>query len=105
MVFEYRYYQLDEDGYLSPHPYSENNDVNFNNWNLDLRYVSQFTRGSELVALYRNTIENQNDRSYLSFGENLSELLDQPYGHLLSIKVIYFLDYNNVKSWLKKENS
>ncbi|WKK64725.1 DUF5916 domain-containing protein [Lutimonas zeaxanthinifaciens] len=105
VAYEDQYYQLDEDGYLSPHPYSENNDVNFNNWNLDLRYVWQFTRGSELVALYRNTIENQNDRSYLSFGENLSELLDQPYGHLLSIKVIYFLDYNNVKSWLKKENS
>jgi len=100
-----QHYELEDDGYLTEHPYDENNDLNFNNWNLDLRYVWQFTRGSEFVALYRNTIQNEDDRSDLSFGENLSELLEQPYGHLLSIKLIYYLDYNNLKHWIKKPNS
>jgi len=100
-----QYYELEDDGYLTEHPYDENNDLNFNNWNLDLRYVWQFTRGSEFVALYRNTIQNEDDRSDLSFGENLSDLLEQPYGHLLSIKLIYYLDYNNLKHWIKKPNS
>lgn len=102
VAYEDDYYQLTDEGQLDPHPYSEENDLNFNNWNFDLRYVWQFTRGSELVALYRNTIESEDERSDLSWGENLSELLDQPFGHLLSIKVIYFLDYNNVKQWFRK---
>ena len=105
VAYEDDYYELGEDGYLYPHPYSENNDLNFNSWNLDLRYVWQFTRGSELVALYRNSIQSDDDRSYLSFGENLGDLLEQPNGHLLSIKLIYFLDYNNIKRWVKKDNS
>ncbi len=105
VAYQEQYYELGEDGYLSTHPYNENNDLNFNSWNLDLRYVWQFTRGSELVALYRNSIQSDDDRSFLSFGENLSELLEQPSGHLLSVKLIYFLDYNNVKRWVKKDNS
>jgi len=105
VAYQDQYYELQEDGYLTPHPYQDNNDLNFNSWNLDLRYVWQFTRGSELVALYRNSIQSDDDRSYLSFGENLRDLLEQPNGHLFSIKVIYFLDYNNVKRWMKKGNS
>ncbi|MGI9531777.1 DUF5916 domain-containing protein [Lutimonas sp.] len=105
VAYQDQYYELGEDGYLIEHPYNENNDLNFNNWNMDLRYVWQFTRGSEFVALYRNTIQNEDDRSDLSFGENLSDLLEQPYGHLLSVKLIYYLDYNNLKHWVKKKNS
>ena len=105
VAYQDQYYELGEDGYLLPHPYNENNDLNFNNWNLDLRYIWQFTRGSELVALYRNSIHSENDRSYLSFGENLSEFLEEPNGHLLSVKLIYYLDYNNVKRWIQKDNS
>ena len=105
VAYQDQYYELEDDGYLTEHPYDEENDLNFNNWNLDLRYVWQFTRGSEFVALYRNTIQNEDDQSDLSFGENLSDLLEQPYGHLLSIKLIYYLDYNNLKHWVKKGNS
>ena len=102
VAYQDQYYELTDDGELIDHPYAENNDLNFNNWNLDLRYVWQFTRGSELIALYRHSIQNEDDRSFLSFGENLSELLEQPSGHFLSIKLLYFLDYNNVKRWFKK---
>ncbi len=102
VAYEDQYYELTDDGYLIDHPYTDNNDLNFNSWNLDLRYVWQFARGSELVALYRNSIQSDNDQAYLSFGENLSNLLDQPTGNLISIKLLYYLDYNNAKSWFKK---
>ncbi|MDN3644189.1 DUF5916 domain-containing protein [Lutimonas halocynthiae] len=105
VAYQDQFYELEDDGYLTEHPYDEENDLNFNNWNLDLRYVWQFTRGSEFVALYRNTIQSEDDRSDLSFGENLSDLLEQPYGHLLSLKLIYYLDYNNLKHWIKKKDS
>ena len=102
VAYEDQYYELTDDGELIDHPYSEDNDLNFNNWNLDLRYVWQFTRGSELMVLYRHSIQNEDDRSDLSFGENLTDLFEQPSGHLLSIKLLYYLDYNNVKRWFKK---
>jgi len=102
VAYEDQYYELTDDGELIDNPYSEDNDLNFNNWNLDLRYVWQFTRGSELMVLYRHSIQNEDDRSDLSFGENLTDLFDQPSGHLLSVKLLYYLDYNNVKRWFKK---
>lgn len=102
VAYQDQFYELEEDGHLTEHPYQDDHDLNFNNWNLDLRYVWQFTRGSELVAFYRNTIENQDNRSQLSFGENLNELLDQPFGHMVSVKVVYFLDYNAVRSYFSK---
>ncbi len=105
VAYQEQYYELEEDGYLGSHPYVEDNDLNFNSWNIDLRYVWQFTRGSELVALYRNSIQSEDNKSDLSFSENLENLLEQPHGHLLSIKLIYFLDYNNIKRWVKKDRS
>jgi uncharacterized protein DUF5916 len=98
--YQSNYFKMDENGYLQPHNYSENNDVNFNSWNFDLRYVWQFTRGSELVILYRNSIFNEDDQSQLSFSNNLNNLFNQPLQQNLSIRVVYYLDYNKLKSWL-----
>jgi len=102
VTYEDQYYSLEDDGSLIENEYSEENDVNFNSWNFDLRYVWQFTRGSELVALYRNSILNFDSESDLSFEDNISNLFDQPLGHSFSIKLIYYLDYNRMKSWIKK---
>jgi hypothetical protein len=102
VIYEEQYFELEDDGSLSEHDYSEDNDINFNSWNLDLRYVWQFTRGSELIALYRNSILDIDSESDLSFDDNISNLFDQPIGHSFSIKLIYYLDYNRAKSWFKK---
>jgi len=102
VTYEDQYYSLEDDGSLIENDYNEENDVNFNSWNFDLRYVWQFTRGSELVALYRNSILNFDSESDLSFEDNISNLFDQPLGHSFSIKLIYYLDYNRMKSWIKK---
>jgi hypothetical protein len=95
-----QYYLLNDDGTLSPSNYSENNDINYNIWNLDLNYTWQFAPGSFLVALYRNSILNEDDMSYIDFNENLSNLFDQPINNVISLKLIYYLDYNQLKSWL-----
>jgi len=99
VTYEENYYQLEEDGTLTSHPYSEENDLNFNSWNVDIRYVWEFTRGSELVALYRNSILNYGEDANPSFGNNISNLFDQPLGQSFSIKAIYYLDYNRAKTW------
>jgi hypothetical protein len=98
--YQSNYFKMDENGYLQPYNYSKNNDVNFNSWNFDLRYVWQFTRGSELVILYRNSIFNEDDQSQLSFSNNLNNLFNQSLQQNLSIRLVYYLDYNKLKSWL-----
>jgi hypothetical protein len=100
VAYKNNYTKLDEKGLLIPSTYTGNNDVNFNSWNLDLRYVWQFARGSEFSVLYRNAIFNSNDQSNLSFSDNLNNLFKQPLQQNLSIRFVYYLDYNKMKSWL-----
>ncbi|MDQ6998676.1 MAG: DUF5916 domain-containing protein, partial [Mariprofundus sp.] len=100
VAYKNNYTKLGSKGLLIPSTYTGNNDVNFNSWNLDLRYVWQFARGSELSVLYRNAIFNSDDQSNLSFSNNLSNLFKQPLQQNLSIKWVYYLDYNKAKTWL-----
>ena len=78
---------------------NENNpDANFNIWNLDLSYRWQFAPGSEAVLLYRNSIFNEDELSYLNFTESLDNLFARPARHNLSLRVVYYIDYNRVKN-------
>ena len=99
VVYKDQYFKLEENGELSNSDYTDNHDLNFNSWNLDLRYVWRFARGSELVALYRNSILNEDELSQLSYQDNISNLFDQPIGQSFSIKIVYYLDYNRAKNW------
>lgn len=85
-------YALDED---------VNPDANFNIWNLDLSYSWRFAPGSEATLLYRNSIFNQNDQGTISYQESLDDLLKQPTRNNVSLRVTYFLDFNNAKKWFK----
>ena len=100
VIYETQFYELNTNGGLSENPYNENHDINFNIWNLDLSYSWEFAPGSQLVALNRNTIFNEDELSQLTFGENLDNLFKEPVQHNFSVKFIYYLDYNKIRSWL-----
>ncbi len=105
VIYQDQYYKLEENGELIESPYTGDNDINFNSWNFDLRYVWEFARGSELVALYRNSILNFEEgiSSDQGFQDNITNLFDQPFGHTFSLKVIFHLDYERSKSWVKNK--
>jgi hypothetical protein len=99
-----QYYTLLENGDLQENNYTGENDINFHSWNFDLRYVWVFSRGSELVVLYRNSLldaENEQGQSEENYFNNVSNLFDQPFGHSFSVKLVYFLDYNQIRTWVK----
>ena len=85
--------------WMSSMDYTSEN-VNFNNWNLDLNYIWQFAPGSQLIAFYRNSIFNDDTNANLSFFENLNKLFEQSQKHTLSLRVVYFIDYNKIKKIL-----
>ena len=82
-----------------------NPNVNFNTWNLDFRYSWQFAPGSQLTALYRNSLFNYNNMSQDGFFDSLDSLLNQPIEHIFSLRMVYYIDYNNIKNIFKKKNS
>ncbi len=104
ITYDSQYFQLEDDGTLTPNSYTGDNDINYNVWNLDLSYTWEFAPGSQLIALYRNNIFNEDTKSQLEFDENLQNLFKQPGEHNISLKLIYYIDYNNAKNWFKKSS-
>ncbi|WP_103068070.1 DUF5916 domain-containing protein [Aquimarina sediminis] len=94
------FYVLNEDGSRSQIDYDiseDNPNTNFNIWNLDLSFNWRFAPGSEATLLYRNKIFNDDELSTLNYTQSLDNLFNQPIQHTLSLRVVYFLDVNNLK--------
>ncbi|WBX77632.1 DUF5916 domain-containing protein [Tenacibaculum ovolyticum] len=97
--YENQFYTLNKtDGALTETDYNDIHDKNFNSWNLDVNYLWQFAPGSQLIAFYRNSISNNNEESHQNFSENIENLLAESNRHTFSVRLVYFIDYNNVKN-------
>jgi hypothetical protein len=101
-------FTLEDDGSLSTDDgYTVNSldspNINFNTWNLDFRYSWEFAPGSRLSALYRNALFNQDNASRDSYFDSLDTLFKQPIQHTFSLRLQYFLDYNDLKHIFKKK--
>ncbi|WP_340063085.1 DUF5916 domain-containing protein [Ascidiimonas aurantiaca] len=98
------YFVLNDDGSRSPTNFdiSENNpNTNFNIWNIDLSFNWRFSPGSEAILLYRNSIFNEDDSSDLNYLDSLGNLFQQNINHTLSLRIVYFLDINNIGASFK----
>ncbi len=95
------FFRLLDDGSreLTEYDTTENNpNQNFNIWNLDLSFRWRFAPGSEAILLYRNQIFNLDEQATIGYDESLRNLFDQPSQHTVSLRITYFIDYNNIKS-------
>ena len=107
VTYDHDLYTLLEDGKLSTADNYTVADVadpnvNFNTWNLDFRYSWQFAPGSQLSALYRNSLFDSNTESSRSYIDSLDSLFDKSIEHVFSLRLVYYIDYNNFKKYLKK---
>lgn len=98
VAYDEQYYSLNaNNGSLQPYNNYTGKDVNFNSWNLDLNYIWQFAPGSQLIALYRNSIFSNDSNTNLNFTNNLNNLFKQSNKNTVSVRFVYFIDYNNLK--------
>ena len=81
--------------------FTENRDGTFNSWNVDLRYSWWFAPGSQLTLLYRNAVGSYLEESRIGIKENFTRLFNEPMVDNISLKLTYYIDYNQAKSWLK----
>ena len=103
-------YTLQNDGNLtqeSGYTTSDINDpnVNFNTWNLDFSYSWQFAPGSQLTALYRNQLFSSDNFSQDTYFDSVERLFKQPIQHTFSLRLVYYIDYNDIKKVFNKKTS
>jgi hypothetical protein len=53
-------------------------------------------------VLYRNNAVTFDRTINKDFGNNFTNLLDDNLNHVLSLSIRYYLDYNQMKNWIKK---
>lgn len=108
VTYNNQLYTLEENGRLSTdNGYTlddiGNPDVNFNTWNLDFGYSWQFAPGSTLTALYRNSLFDFSNASRDTYFDSVNNLFKQPIDHNFSIRLVYYIDYNQLKNIFTKK--
>lgn len=91
------YYTLQNNGRVTNSDYSDNHDINFNSFNLDMVYLWRFAPGSELAVVWKNSIYDEDEKVAHRFVNNLKNTFDATNINSLSIKVIYYIDYMSLK--------
>lgn len=96
-------YDLQKDGGLVPTHFSglPLQNQNFNAFTLDAVYTLQFAPGSFVNVVWKAAIFTSDNKVPVSYFKNVSQTFSSPQNNNLSVKVIYFLDYLNLR---KKKN-
>ena len=95
-----RFANVDTDGKDVPRAFIPNQDENVNFFNLDAFFTWDFRLGSRVVVGWKNFLGNEEfvdgslHRKYL---RNLRETIDLRHGNELTLRFIYFIDYNSLK--------
>lgn len=99
-----KFYTLAENGRLNKYPeYTNNENFNFNAFNIDFVFGWEFAPGSMMNVVWKNAIQNEETEIAHDFYDNLNKTMEQPQMNNLSLKVLYYLDYQNIKK--RKRNS
>ena len=72
-------------------------DENFNAFTIDMVYTWWFAPGSQMTAVWKNQIFTSDDELRQSYFDNLNYVLRSDQLNSFSIKILYFLDYNQFK--------
>lgn len=97
------YFTLLENGKLDKNTdYTGNRDQNINFFNVDMVYTWQFAPGSFLNVVWKNAAFDFNQVVDHGYFKNLNNTMKADDNNNVSLKVIYFLDYLQLKK--KKKN-
>lgn len=92
-----KYGLLLDNGRLADTDYSDNHDVNFNSFNIDMVYSWRFAPGSELALVWKNSISKSDDVIAHRFVNNLKSTFDSTRFNSLSVKLLYYIDYISLR--------
>lgn len=73
------------------------NDINYNAFTIDMVYNWEFTPGSQLSIVWKDIINTFDENPEINFGENFKNTITADQSNLFSVKLLYFIDYLNLK--------
>lgn len=95
------FYNVDAKGYLLPRAFVPGKDENVNLFNLDAFLTWDFRLGSRLIVGYKNWLGGEEIASISGKNTYIKNLgatfFNMRHGNELTIRFIYFLDYNQLK--------
>lgn len=96
---------LESDGSLRKNDYIGSEDFAVNTFNIDMVFRWNFAPGSELLLVWKNAIYKQEYDEKLSanYFRNLEGIFQHPAANSLNIKLLYYLDWQQIRA-LKKPN-
>lgn len=93
-----QFYILNAEGGLNPNTTFNNAaDRNFNAFNVDMVYLWRFAPGSEFSLAWKDASLLSNNNSQINYFNNLDRTLSAPQNNNFSIKILYYLDYLQLK--------
>ena len=97
-VYNKEFFTLQQDGLLKPNSsFNQNVDQNANFFNVDMVYTWQFAPGSFINVVWKNAVFDYTDIVEESYIKNLGNTMEADQNNNISLKVIYFLDYLQLK--------
>jgi len=94
--------RLMDDGYLDNLSFDGNQNgeslynKNVNFFNIDMNYIWRFAKGSDIIFNWKQSIANEDKDFTSDYFNNLSGLFDAQQFNSVSLKIVYFLDYDTV---------
>ncbi len=97
-VSNLEFFTLGNEGQLIENKtYNKQIDQNYNAFNVDMVYSWRFAPGSEINIVWKNAISTFDDTVVPGYFKNVSNTLDSPQNNSISFKILYFLDYLQLK--------
>ena len=94
------FYNVDAGGDHNPRAFMEGLDDNYNAFNLDAFLTWDFRLGSRVILGWKNWLGNEgaiDGSKYRNYFGNLGRVFSSDHGNELTLRVIYFLDYNQLR--------
>lgn len=99
-VVYHHFYDVKEDGYWNERQYSPGYNFNFNTFNVDMFYTWDFLPGSRITLSWKNALGADvylDEKIYQTYFKNFNKVFDSPHSNEVSLKVVYYIDYLNLK--------
>jgi len=98
------FFTLQNDGSLEENStYNENKNQNLNFFNIDMVYTWQIAPGSFVNVVWKNAVTDFRQITVDSYFKNLNNTMKIEDNNNISFKIIYFLDYLQLKNFKKKK--
>jgi hypothetical protein len=91
-------FDLKEDGSLSARQIpADTINQNFNAFTIDAVFTIQFAPGSFINIVWKNAIYTEGNQTEWNYFKNFNRTLSSDQNNSLSLKILYFLDYLDLK--------